>query len=80
MTVAELRTLSVELKPGLSPSAVKVLEKRYLKRTADGKPLETLVDMFLRVAENIAEADRLYHPEQPIDATVAEFFGGDGRP
>ncbi len=74
MTVAELRTLSAELEARLSPSAVKVLEKRYLKRTADGKPLETPVDMFLRVAENIAEADRLYHPEQPIDATVAEFF------
>jgi len=74
MTVAELRALSAELEKRLSPSAVKVLEKRYLKRTADGKPLETPTDMFARVAENIAEADRLYHPEQPIDSTVMEFY------
>ncbi|OFW61933.1 MAG: hypothetical protein A2133_06940 [Actinobacteria bacterium RBG_16_64_13] len=74
MTVAEIRALSAELEQRLSPSAVKVLEKRYLKRTPDGTPLEAPADMFARVAENIAEADRLYHPDQPIDGTVAEFF------
>ena len=74
MTVAELRALSVELESNLSPSAKKVLEKRYLKRTPEGEPLEAPVDMFARVAENIAEADRLYHPEKPLDRTVAEFF------
>jgi ribonucleoside-diphosphate reductase alpha chain len=74
MTVAELRALSAELEKSLSPSAVKVLEKRYLKRTADGKPLEAPADMFARVAENIAEADHLYHPEESLDATIAEFF------
>ena len=74
MTVAELRALSTELEQRLSPSAKKVLEKRYLKRTPEGQPLEAPADMFARVAENIAEADRLYHPEQSLDATVAEFF------
>jgi ribonucleoside-diphosphate reductase alpha chain len=74
MTVAELQALSAELEERLSPSAVKVLEKRYLKRDADGNPLETPADMFARVAENIAEADRLYHPEESLDATTAEFF------
>jgi ribonucleoside-diphosphate reductase alpha chain len=74
MTVAELRALSAELEERLSPSAVKVLEKRYLKRTADGTPLEAPADMFARVAENIAEADRRYHPEQSLDTTIAEFF------
>ena len=74
MTVAELRALSAELEGKLSPSAVKVLEKRYLKRSADGTPLETAADMFARVAENIAQADRLYHPKQPLDGTIAEFF------
>jgi ribonucleoside-diphosphate reductase alpha chain len=74
MTVAELMALSAELERRLSPSAVKVLEKRYLKRTADGKPLETPADMLARVAENIAQADRLYHPEEPLDAVIAEFY------
>jgi ribonucleoside-diphosphate reductase alpha chain len=75
MTVAELRALSAELEKRLSPSAVKVLEKRYLKRSADGAPLETPADMFARVAENIAQADRLYHPKGSLDAAIAEFFG-----
>ena len=74
MTVAELRALSAELEKRLSPSAKKVLEKRYLKRTADGTPLEAPADMFARVAENIAQADRLYHPEASLDAVIAEFF------
>jgi ribonucleoside-diphosphate reductase alpha chain len=74
MTVAELRALSAELEQKLSPSAVKVLEKRYLKRTPDGKPLEVPADMLARVAENIAQADHLYHPEKPLDEIIAEFF------
>jgi ribonucleoside-diphosphate reductase alpha chain len=74
MTVADLKALSAELENRLSPSAKKVLEKRYLKRTPDGTPLETAADMFARVAENIAQADLLYHPEIPLDATIEEFF------
>jgi ribonucleoside-diphosphate reductase alpha chain len=74
MTVAELRALSAELEGRLSPSAVKVLEKRYLKRSEDGTPLETASDMFARVAENIAQADKAYDPEGSLDATIAEFF------
>jgi ribonucleoside-diphosphate reductase alpha chain len=74
MTVAELQALSAGLEGRLSPSAVKVLEKRYLKRSEDGTPLETAADMLARVAENIAQADGLYHPDQPLDATIAEFF------
>ena len=74
MTVAELEALSADLEKRLSPSAKKVLEKRYLKRTEQGSPLETPADMFARVAENIAQADLLYHPELSLDGTVAEFF------
>ena len=74
MTVAELGALSAELEKRLSPNARKVLEKRYLKRTESGEPLEAPADMFARVAENIAQADLLYHPEAPLDGTIAEFF------
>jgi len=74
MTVSELRALSAELEGRLSPSALKVLQKRYLKRTADGEPLEAPADMLARVAENIAQADLLYQPGESLDATIAEFF------
>ncbi len=74
MTVAELRALSADLEKNLSSSAKKVLEKRYLKRTETGDPLETPADMFARVAENIAQADRQYQADADIDGTIAEFF------
>jgi ribonucleoside-diphosphate reductase alpha chain len=74
MTVAELGHLVAELDKRLSPNAKKVLEKRYLKRTSEGIPLETPADMFARVAENIAQADLLYHPEVSLESVIAEFF------
>jgi ribonucleoside-diphosphate reductase alpha chain len=74
MTVAELRAASAELEQRLSPSAKKVLQKRYLRRTESGEPLETAADMFARVAENIAQGDLIYHPEASLDATISDFF------
>ena len=56
-------------KPAASPSlalsanAVTVLERRYLKRDAEGKVLETPVDMFHRVAHTIASAETLLKTE-----------------
>ncbi len=74
MTVAELGHLVAELDRRLSPSAKKVLEKRYLKRTAEGVPLEVPADMLARVAENIAQADLLYRPDESLDPVINEFF------
>jgi ribonucleoside-diphosphate reductase alpha chain len=44
----------------LSPNAVKVLEKRYLKKDGEGQVIETPEGLFKRVARSVAEADRLY--------------------
>lgn len=60
----------------LSENAMKVLEKRYLKKDDDGKPLETPEDLFRRVAKNIASADAKYGASaQDIAKTESEFFG-----
>jgi len=44
----------------LSDSAIKVLERRYLKKDAHGKIAESPADMFRRVANNVAEAEAQY--------------------
>ncbi len=42
----------------LTDNARTVLEKRYLRRGPDGKPVETIEAMFWRVAHNVALAER----------------------
>jgi len=44
----------------LSNNALKVLEKRYLKKDKEGKIIETPAQMFKRVASNVASSDKLY--------------------
>ncbi|MBE3138552.1 MAG: vitamin B12-dependent ribonucleotide reductase, partial [Actinobacteria bacterium] len=44
----------------LSSNAIKVLEKRYLKRDEEGVLLETPLEMFVRVARNIVTAEKNY--------------------
>jgi ribonucleoside-diphosphate reductase alpha chain len=60
----------------LAPNALKVLQKRYLKRDDDGGPLEKPSDMFARVAENIAGAEKLYGADEAKVAEVARDFYG----
>ncbi len=79
MSIAAIRSLSGELEQRLSPSAKKVLERRYLKRTEDGTPIETPAEMFARVAENIAQGDLKYRPHVALDDTIAEFFAAMSR-
>jgi ribonucleoside-diphosphate reductase alpha chain len=44
----------------LTPQAITILEKRYLKKDAQGKVIESPEEMFWRVARNVAEAERFY--------------------
>jgi ribonucleoside-diphosphate reductase alpha chain len=76
---AELRNLKKALLQGqtdeevdLSLNALKVLEKRFLKKDADGKLLETPSQMFRRVAANIAQADAFYGGN--IQETTEKFY------
>lgn len=58
----------------LSENAIKVLEKRYLKRDKDGNCTETPADMFNRVASSIANADLKYGKSQAQADELANKF------
>lgn len=60
--------------PGLSKNAVTVLEKRYLKRDTNGKPLEAPADLFRRVAAAIASADTTFNPKADVRSLSDEFY------
>jgi len=74
MAKAQPATKSIATIPGLSPNARTVLEKRYLKRDKDGKPLEGPVDMFRRVADTIASADRVFDKKADVSALSDAFY------
>ncbi len=57
----------------LSNNALQILEKRYLKRNNEGKVIEKPVDLFQRVAENIALADAKYLLKEEINQEYFEF-------
>jgi ribonucleoside-diphosphate reductase alpha chain len=60
--------------PELNQNAITVLEKRYLKKDDKGQPIEKPIDMFRRVAMNIAEADKNYDKDADIIATAKSFY------
>ncbi len=55
-------------------NALKVLEKRYLKKGNDGRPIERPEDMFWRVALTIARVDKMYDDAADVPATAKEFY------
>lgn len=57
----------------LTPGAVKVLERRYLRKDAVGRVLETPEEMFSRVAGNVAEAEVDYGGAEP-EKWAGRFF------
>ncbi len=65
-------TDGVEIK--LSPNALRVLEKRYLRRDESGAIVETPEGMFRRVAAAIAAAELKYDPQADVAAVAQDFY------
>ncbi len=62
-------------KPRITSNAEVVLQRRYLAKDREGKPVEVVDQMFRRVARNLAGADRLYGAtEDEVSATEETFY------
>ncbi|MEW6201957.1 MAG: vitamin B12-dependent ribonucleotide reductase [bacterium] len=59
--------------PLFSPNAVRVLERRYLRKNEKNEVSESPEDMFRRVAHNIASADLLYDSKADVHKTEETF-------
>lgn len=59
--------------PELSHNAVRILEKRYLRKNEMGKIVETPDDMFKRVASNVASINSQYNDRRTVEGESAEF-------
>ena len=58
----------------LSPNAITVLERRYLVKDDQGKPVEQPEDLFWRVARTVAEPDGRYGASTKAVEGLAETF------
>lgn len=63
-----------KIKCNLSENAKQVLEKRYLTKDTEGNAAETYEELFLRVAENIAQAEKCYFKNTDTEKLTEEFY------
>ena len=67
--------LAREHDPKLTENALRVLEKRYLKHDDKNKVTETPKELFMRVAWNLAQADRYYGADEAhIHESARRFY------
>jgi ribonucleoside-diphosphate reductase alpha chain len=58
----------------ISENGLEVLRRRYLRKGLDGKPAETIQEMFWRVASNVALPERAYGSEAEYQAAAKQFY------
>ncbi|MCD6309885.1 MAG: adenosylcobalamin-dependent ribonucleoside-diphosphate reductase [Candidatus Eremiobacteraeota bacterium] len=63
-----------DLSTGLGPNAIRVLEKRYLKKDETGQIIEDPAGMFRRVARSIASADIEFSSKAKARETEEIFY------
>ncbi|MBI5056146.1 MAG: vitamin B12-dependent ribonucleotide reductase [Nitrospirae bacterium] len=68
--MAEMVTTHLEL----TPSALKVLEKRYLRKDEEGRTVEAPEDMFRRVAKTVASVELNYAKSEAEVKTIENEF------
>ncbi len=73
-SAAKKKEIQTESTLPLSENALTVLERRYLKRNAEGKVLETAEEMFKRVADTIAAAEDKLSTGNDSKALSDEFY------
>jgi len=66
--------MSARIKPRLTENALRVLRKRYLRKDIDGNVTETPEELFKRVADNIASAERHYGKGDRVKYWSEEFY------
>ncbi len=59
----------------LTPNAMTVLARRYLKKDDQGRVMESPEELFQRVAGNVARADLLYDDHADMRRTEDDFYG-----
>jgi len=66
----------VQPAPGISltENALRVLERRYLRKDKQGQVIETPEEMFRRVAQAIASAELIYDPQADVKTREEEFY------
>src|SRR5213594_2547187 len=61
--------------PKLTDNALRVLQKRYLKKDDKGRVIETPKELFARVAWNLAQAERNYGADEVrVEETARRFY------
>ena len=58
----------------LSANALRVLEKRYLKKDEKGNVIETPEELFRRVAKHVASAELIYNPNADVSFYENAFY------
>ncbi|MFC1952879.1 vitamin B12-dependent ribonucleotide reductase [Chloroflexota bacterium] len=58
----------------LSENALRVLERRYLKKDKQGQPVETPEEMFRRVAQAISAAELVYDASADVKSREDKFY------
>ncbi|WP_374129134.1 vitamin B12-dependent ribonucleotide reductase [Candidatus Endomicrobiellum agilis] len=74
MSFDKKEKLISENKVKFGKNALTVLQKRYLKKDENGNVVEKPEDLFYRVAENIAQADKIYDKNADVSALIREFY------